>query len=258
MIIIFVISFVLLGIGIFMMVGNGKNAIPVENGKKGQISEKSYIEKINKVVFKKQLNSLNVSEYDKKRMIYDLAYLSNQKGLDEITGKELKEAALKYFNITDLDFIDITCSYNHDDGSSNVKYIYNPEKDMYEYNENHGKHDEYGDGINYYISDGKLDNKGEYYTYTANVFYTYNGCSSSECGPITSFDVYSSYDDVVNKTNKIMNAVNEDHYCKKSDSGSYSCDLEKIYNGIKDKTKTIVFSYKKINNNYVFDNYVIK
>ena len=85
----------------------------------------------------------------------------------------------------------------------------------------------------------------------------YYGCYGVTCDGTTIVDIYLTYEDAVNKTNKVMNAIENAEYCKKIGSVSYDCDVDKIARSL-ENVKTINFYYKKVNNNYVFDHYEIK
>ena len=259
-IIIFIIGIALI-IGGIAVINYHSDSIPPLKGKNEELEKDRAVLKENSmIIFEKDKSHLNINKMDSKSLIYDLVYLSKKDSIDNITGKELKEAALKYFNISNLELTDIKCGHDHKDGSSDVLYYYNSETDKYDYNVNHvSNSSSVGDRINHYISDGKLIKKGNDYLYSAKIYYKVDGCKiASPCESIKYLDIYPTYDDAVNKTNKIMNAAENADYCQKNENGSYICDSDKISKGLKDKIKAITFYYKKVNDNFVFDKYEIK
>ena len=128
-------------------------------------------------------------------------------------------------------------------------YIFNSSIDKYEYNVNHPGHGGGSDGISVYLADGEVSTDGEHYVYSEKIFYYYHGCVWDTCGPTGIFDIYLSYTDAKNQTNRLMDAQG---YCS-----DYGCDEEKIYEEIKEKVKTVNFYYKMIDGRYVFDYYEI-
>ena len=212
------------------------------------------LEKFSNVVFTR--NGKNVVKRDEivgEQLIGNLVALSG-KNIESITGKELKYLASKYFEVNNLEFANLTCpneiTPNH---TTNVFMIYNEETDKYEYNPNHSGHGGSSDGIMTILIDGKESTDGGYYTYSYKLYYIYTGCIWDTCGWNGIYDVYLSYEDAVNKNNKVLAAADDENYCVNE-----KCDDDKIYEAIKDKTKTVKFYYKKNNDNYVFDHYEVK
>ena len=187
-----------------------------------------------------------------EKLIHILVALSG-KSITEVTGTELKELAVKYFDITNLEFVDQHCGIEKTETHDDVMYLYNSTTDKYEYNENHPGHGGSSTGIGSHLVTGTKSTEGEYFVYSRPVFYIYNGCVGDICGPTGIYDVYLTYEDVVNKTNKLFNAFDNSDYCQNE-----SCNDDKIYENIKDKVQTVYFYFKNSNGNYVFESYEIK
>ena len=208
-----------------------------------------------RVVFQKDKSILTVNDLNGENLIRDLEALSGSTSFDSVTGKYLKEIASNNFGINDVSFVDITCGFEHSDGTTNVMHKYNKETDKYENNPEHKGHGGGSNGIGYNFIGGKTGIVDDYYTYTVGIYYSSDGCVTDTCGPLTSLDVYLNYEDAVNKTNRVMNVVDDSECCNKIDVG-YSCDPNIIYSKI-NNAKKVIFYYKKENNNYVFSKYEI-
>ena len=215
------------------------------------------LKRLSSIIFKYDKNSLEVNGIDKEVLIKDLVLIDKSGSITETTGTRLKELALKYFNISDLKLVNITCGWDHNNQGTNVMYIYNSSTDKYEYNPEHGGHGGGNTGISVYKVDDKAIEENDYYIYSTHIFYKDTGCISDTCGPLEKLDIYYTYEDLVNKSNKAMNAVTDDSLCKKESVG-YTCDENKIYEKIKANTKIVKFYYKKLNDNYVFEKYIVE
>ena len=232
-----------------------KDVVVSENSKNIDVTKLDIsLEKFSNVVFAR--NGKKVVKRDEivgEQLIGNLIALSG-KNIENITGKELKYLASKYFEVDNLEFANLTCSNeitpNH---TTNVFMIYNEETDKYEYNPNHSGHGGSSDGIMTILKDGKESTDGGYYTYSYKLYYIYTGCIWDTCGWNGIYDVYLSYEDAANKNNKVLAAADDENYCINE-----KCDDDKIYEAIKEKAKTVKFYYKKNNDNYVFDHYEIK
>lgn len=217
---------------------------------------KTNLKELSDVVFEFDKSSLKVNDIDKERLINNLVAIDKKGSVTDITGTRLKELALKYYNISDLELVDITCGWDHNNQSTNVMYIYNSSIDKYEYNPEHAGHGGSSLGIRAYKFDDKVLKEDDNYIYSTHVFYEDTGCTAGICGPLEKLDIYYTYEDAINKTNKVMDAVTNSSLCEKIEVG-YKCDDKKIYDKVKEKTKTINFYYKKVNDNYVFEKYEI-
>ena len=232
-----------------------KDVVVSENSKNIDVTKLDIsLEKFSNVVFAR--NGKKVVKRDEivgEQLIGNLIALSG-KNIENITGKELKYLASKYFEVDNLEFANLTCSNeitpNH---TTNVFMIYNEETDKYEYNPNHSGHGGSSDGIMTILKDGKESTDGGYYTYSYKLYYIYTGCIWDTCGWNGIYDVYLSYEDAANKNNKVLAAADDENYCINE-----KCDDDKIYEAIKEKVETVKFYYKKNNDNYVFDHYEIK
>ena len=214
------------------------------------------LKRISSIIFEYDKSSLEVNSIDKEKFINDLVSIDKSGDITETTGTRLKELALKYFNISDLELVNITCGWDHNNQGTNVMYIYNPSTDKYEYNLEHAGHGGSSTGISIYKGDDKVIEENDYYIYSTHIIYKDNGCTAGICGPLEKLDIYYTYDDTVNKVNKVIDAVTDNSLCKKEAVG-YVCDENKIYEKIKSNTKIVKFYYKKINDNYVFEKYEI-
>ena len=244
------------------VVDNGSKEIVTMDEKNGEtiVNEETDInidlKTFSKLLFKKNISNRSVGEINGEELIRLLFSLNNNL-FTSTTGTKLKETAHDYLGIDNVDFVDITCSY-FDKSDTNVLYTYNKDIDKYDRNPNHGSHGFSQDGINYYFFDGKESSDQNYYIYSVGLIYYYNGCKSEVCGPTSSMDIYLSYEDIVNKTNKVMNAIENSNLCKKVDYGEgYECNLEEISKAVTNP-KTVNFYYKKVNDKYVFVKYEIK
>lgn len=208
-----------------------------------------YLEKVSEVVFEQKKSSLYLKDIDKEKLISNLFKLINKSG-DEVTGTELKELAVKYFGITDLEFVDLTCGL---DGIVTSKY--NPATDKYEHNYNHPGHGGFGDGVSHKLFNLKKTQEGDYYVFSMGIFYG-NACNHAPCVPDGVEAVYLTYEDALKKENRVLSAVDAG-YCSPYEE-FYTCDWQKLYEDIKDKTKKVKFYYKKVNDNYIFDHYEVK
>ena len=265
-IIIFIIGIVLLASGLFITFGVGANNTSVvsdSNAKNDEVISTEEtdthvdLKTFSKLIFKKDISSRNVSEIKGEELIRLLFSLNGNGLTTNVTGAKLKETAHDYLGIDDVEFADITCSY-YDKNDKNVLYSYNKDTDKYEENLKHGGHGLITDGINYYFIDGKETSDENYYIYSAGLIYYYNGCRSDICTIDTAMDIYLSYEDIVNKTNLVMNAINNSEFCKESEHGvGYECNLEKISKAV-NNPKNVNFYYKKVNDKYVFVKYEIK
>lgn len=215
------------------------------------------LKRLSSIIFKYDNNSLEANGIDKERLIMDLVAIDKSGSITEITGTRLKELALKYFNISNLELVDITCGWDHNNQGTNVMYIYNSSIDKYEYNPEHAGHGGNSTGISVYKGDDKVIEENDYYIYSTHIFYIDNGCTTGICGPLEKLDIYYTYDDVVNKVNKVVDAITDNSLCKKEETG-YKCDENKIYEKIKANTKTVKFYYKKLNDNYFFEKYIVE
>ncbi len=219
------------------------------------------IEKENKQLSLKELSDIVFTKdksTKKKSDISDLELIRaaikiSVKNVDTITGKEIKEIVKKYFDIDKVNLVDITCNLPMSEEHDNRMYIYNSKIDKYESNPDHIAHSGSGNGITYYIMNGKETTENDYYIYSGEIFYVYNKCGWDVCRSNNIYDVYLSYEDATNKINKQFNAYEKEGLCKKN-----KCDNNKIYEEIKDNVKTISFYYRKNDKNYVFDYYEVK
>lgn len=224
---------------------------------------KTYLKELSNVVFELDKSSLKVNDIDKKRLIYNLVAINNLVAIDkkgsitDITGTRLKELALKYYNISDLELVDITCDWDHNNKGTNVMYIYNSSIDKYKDNPEHAGHGGSSLGIGAYKFDDKVFEEDDNYIYSTHVFYEDIGCIYDTCGPLEKLDIYYTYEDAVNKTNKVMDASTDSSLCEKIKPAGYKCDDNKIYDKIKENTKTVNFYYRKANDNYIFEKYKI-
>ena len=213
------------------------------------------VENVSKNIFDREKSNFNINGIDKEDLIMLLYSLRSNKSVNfnEITGKELKSIAKKYFNLDEVEFVNITCKYNVNHGD-NVLYIYNSSTDMYEYNTKHGGHGGKPDGIRSFLYSPIKTKKGEYYIFSMDIFYDYNGCVTDICGPSGVDDIYLTYEDALKKENRVLSAIDAG-YCL---SDGTNCDYQKVYEAIKDKVKQVKFYYKKVNGNYIFDHYEVK
>lgn len=240
-------------IGIYNSNRNGRFVFLEANNNKIMNLEKDMtLEDLSTIVFTEDKDTKKVSDISDLELIHDIVSIST-KYIDTITGKEIKRLGKKYFNVDNIKFVDITCNLPMSEDHDNRMYIYNPKTDKYEYNQEHISHGGISNGITYYIVNKKETIEDDYYIYSGNIFYVYNGCSWDICGNTNIYDVYLSYSDALNKVNKQFNAYEKEELCKKS-----KCNNNKIYEEIKDNVKTVSFYYKKNNDNYVFDYYEVK
>ena len=234
--------------GLFVFnVDENKKIINIENENK-ELS----LKELSSLIFKVNQDTKKVSDMTDLELIHAAIGIS-VRHVDTITGVEIKEIVKKYFNIDNVNLVDITCNLKMSDDHDNRMYIYNPKTDKYENNPEHLGHGGKSNGIGYYIMNGKETIEGEFYIYSGEIFYYYNGCVWDTCGSTGIFDIYLSYEDANNKSNKQFSAYEKDDICVNS-----TCDTNKIYELIKDNIKTISFYYKKNNDIYVFDHYEVK
>ena len=224
-----------------------KEIIDIENENK-----KLSLRELSDIVFTKSKDTKKVTDMDDLELIHAAIGISVNY-VDTITGKEIKEIVKNYFNVDNIKLVDITCDLGKSEVHDNRMYIYNSKKDKYESNPEHISHVANSDGITYYIVNGKDTTEDDYYIYSGQIFYVYNGCNWDVCGHTGIYDVYLSYEDALNKTNKQFNAYEIEGLCKKN-----SCSKSKVYEEIKNKIKTVSFYYKKNKDNYIFDHYEVK
>ena len=224
-----------------------KEIIDIENENK-----KLSLRELSDIVFTKSKDTKKVTDMDDLELIHAAIGISVNY-VDTITGKEIKEIVKNYFNIDNINLVDITCDLEKSEVHDNRMYIYNSKKDKYESNPEHISHVANSDGITYYIVNGKETTEDDYYIYSGQIFYVYNGCNWDTCGHTGIYDVYLSYEDALNKTSKHFNAYEKEGLCKKT-----GCSKSKVYEEIKDEIKTVSFYYKKNKDNYIFDHYEVK
>ena len=203
-------------------------------------------------IFQYDKESLKNSELEGQDLIYVLSNIGG-KSITEITGSELKTIAKENFGVDNLELVGIKCGMNHPAGESDIMLIYNSNTDKYEFNPEHPGHGGGSRGASFYLGDGKASTDGDFYKYTSNIYF-YKTCSGDTCGPIENMNIYLTYKDLDEGINKVMDATSNDKLCQQAEFG-YSCDFDAIYNAIKDKTKTISFYYKLVNDKLVFDRY---
>lgn len=210
------------------------------------------LKELSKIVFTKNKDIKKVTDMDDLELIHAAIGISVNY-VDTITGKEIKDIVKKHFGVDNVRLVDITCDLDKTEYHDNRMYIYNSKKDKYESNPEHISHVANSDGITYYIVNGKETTQDDSYIFTGQIFYVYNGCNWDVCGHTGVYDVYLSYEDALNKTNKQFNAYEKEEFCSKT-----GCSKSKVYEEIKDKIKTVNFYYRKKNNNYVFEHYEVK
>lgn len=244
-----------------LILNNNKTNEPTEKIENKEPEEKINIteeeleimDKVSKSVFSKE-EKFTKDELQGQVLIETLSLISN-KHLTEITGTELKELAKKYFNLDNIEFVGISCGMEHE-GDNNY-LIYNQSTDKYEFNENHPGHG----GVSG-TSDGALNYKESEvkngtYLYKMAIFYKFDGCDYDICGPTEKYEIYQTKNDLINKTNKLLDATKEGYCSEYIQDGQtyYNCDDKTIYEQVKDKLKTVTFKYKKIDNRLIFDSY---
>ena len=230
----------------------------VETEKKEEKDASKYKDELallSEKIFVEEKDTLSVDELNGAEFITVLVSISG-KSFTDVTGTELKQIAKDNFGVKELDLADIKCGMKHPAGETNVMLIFNPESDKYEFNPNHPGHGGGAKGVSFYFGDGKATVDGDYYTYKANVYF-YKTCSGDTCGPIENMDIYATYNDFEQDTNRIMDATTNEKYCKQVDVG-YECNNDDIYNAIKDKLHSVTFYYKLVNNKPVFVRYEFK
>ena len=254
-----IIIFAILLVGCIFVYSSNKNGMfvfNVEDNKKiidiENENKKLSLKELSDIVFTREKDTKKVTDMSDLELIHAAIGISSNY-IDTITGTEIKEIVKEYFNVDNVSLVDITCNLKKSENHDNRMYIYNSKTDKYESNPEHIAHGVTGNGIIHNIINGEETTQDDFYVYSGEIFYVYNECGWDVCGSNGKYDVYLSYGDALNKTNKQFNAFEKEGLCLKN-----NCDKNKIYEEIKDKIKTVSFYYTKNNDNYVFDHYEVK
>ena len=71
---------------------------------------KSILKNLSLIIFEKDKTHLEVNSIDKEKLINDLVTINKNGSITDVTGARLKELALQYFNISNLELVNITCN----------------------------------------------------------------------------------------------------------------------------------------------------